>query len=80
MSRIKELGMQMTDPNPQGGNLLDRQEDSKSLPDVVIEAKIPDCINENLIHLTQHFKLVTFCHIPKHPHSQTRSCQDYSML
>ena len=56
------------------GAAPDGQEDSERLPDLVVEAKVADGVDVDLIHLPQHVQRVPFCHIPQHAHRQPRPC------
>ena len=57
-----------TFPKSRSCDALDWEEDSKRLPDVVIEAKVPNRVDEDLVHLAQHLQLVPLGHVSQHPH------------
>ena len=52
----------------------DWEEYCKGLPNLVVEAKVADGVDVDLIHLPQHVQCLALCHISQYPHCQPWAC------
>jgi hypothetical protein len=49
------------------------QEDREGLPDLVVQAVVPDALDENLVDVAQHVEVVGQRHVAQHTHAEARA-------